>query len=205
MISLRVYHRLPRITTLGPGVRFCIWVQGCRRRCPGCLSPDSRPFDGGELLSVDELAEEINSTTDINGLTISGGEPFEQAPALFNLLLAVKRHRDLGVIIYTGYRMEELQLLASPENCYSDLLACTDLLIDGPYEAELNDGRSLRGSSNQRALVLTDRYAEFVQSLYGVGGRKVEMFLDATEHSYAGIPPASFLRVWQDQKERKDP
>lgn len=191
MTDIRLYQRLPNITTLGPGVRYCIWVQGCRRRCPGCLSPDSRPFDGGDLFSVESLAAEILSVKDINGLTISGGEPFEQAPALVQLLRAVRSQRDLGVIIYTGYRLEELQRLASPGNGFAELLAYTDLLIDGPYEVELDDGRSLRGSSNQRVLVLTDRYSDCVQSLYGVEGRKVEVFIAGDSVIYVGIPPQS--------------
>ena len=62
-------------TALGPGRRFVIWLQGCKRRCYGCASPEFQPLDGGTRISVDQLLDKIVESTDIDGLTVSGGEP----------------------------------------------------------------------------------------------------------------------------------
>lgn len=196
-MTLRLHNRLPGVTTLGPGVRYCIWVQGCRRQCHGCLAPETWPLDGGEQHEVSDLAAEVLALPDLEGLTISGGEPFEQASALSELLKTLRVQRDLGVIVYTGYLLEELKSLASPENRFADLLDLTDLLIDGPYISELDDGLSLRGSSNQRVMALTNRYLDCVQSIYGAEGRRVELILYGLDASYAGIPPASFRDMWR--------
>ena len=89
---------------------------------------------------------------DIEGLTISGGEPFLQDKALHELIQLLRNEKDLGVIMYTGYRLEDL--------ADSLLIQDIDVLIDGEYKEELNDGFSLRGSSNQRIHFLTERYKE---------------------------------------------
>lgn len=173
MSVIRLYQREPQVYTLGPGKRYCIWVQGCERRCPGCISVYSRDFQDGYLMSVGALALEIKLCRP-EGITISGGEPFLQAEALGELLhlLKDKMDCDVGVIVYTGYTLEELHQLPFAEK----LLAYTDLLIDGPYVQELDDGLSLRGSSNQRVIPLTDRYnTPDVLSLYGQKTRRVQV------------------------------
>lgn len=139
---------------LGPDSRFAIWVQGCRKRCKGCIAQSLQSFDGGQAISVAELAEEIlKSGTD--GLTISGGEPFLQADAIAILLEKVKSARhELGVIIYSGMKYEELLEDSSAQK----VLDYTDLLIDGEYIQELDDNRAMRGSSNQRMIFLSSRY-----------------------------------------------
>jgi anaerobic ribonucleoside-triphosphate reductase activating protein len=192
---LRVHHCLPRVTTLGPCCRFAIWVQGCHRHCPGCLAPETWAFDGGSEVDVLTIADTIIASVDIEGLTISGGEPFGQAPALVVLIDAVKSKRNIGVILYTGYRIEELQV--NEESGIPELLSRIDLLIDGPYERVMDDGRSLRGSSNQRVLALTPRYEQYTESIYGIDGRKVEVFSERDTVSYAGIPSVMFLKAWK--------
>ena len=177
---------LPDITTLGPFKRFVIWTQGCRRRCPGCISPDSRPLDGGREIPIEEIARKILQH-DQEGITISGGEPFLQATALCSLIDRLRGEKDTGVILYTGYTLEELRSPEAPE-CSAELLERIDLLIDGPYIRELNDDASLRGSSNQRVLPLTDRYQCFLP-LYGVPrGRETEVRVLPDGFFIAGIP-----------------
>ena len=113
---------------LGPGNRYVLWTQGCLHRCPGCVSPESRPFVPRLILSVDEIARDIISREDIDGVTVSGGEAFLQSEALTALFSAVKRERpDLSVIIFTGYTLEEL----TGEDDKA-LLSLTDVLIAGP-------------------------------------------------------------------------
>lgn len=180
-MKLSVHMREPAVRTLGPGVRYALWVQGCPRRCPGCVAPEAQALDGGTELETGALAWEI-LLSGAEGLTISGGEPFLQAEALAELIRTVRRKRDLGVIVYTGYRYEEL--LADP--AARALLEETDLLIDGPYVKELDDGKSLRGSSNQRVIPLTERYREEL-SLYGRPERPTEAFAHGAEVHYVGV------------------
>lgn len=180
-MKLSVHMREPAVHTLGPGVRYALWVQGCPRRCPGCVAPEAQALDGGTELETGALAWEI-LLSGAEGLTISGGEPFLQAEALAELIRTVRRKRDLGVIVYTGYRYEEL--LADP--AARALLEETDLLIDGPYVKELDDGKSLRGSSNQRVIPLTERYRGEL-SLYGRPERPTEAFVHGAEVHYVGV------------------
>ena len=180
-MKLSVHMREPAVCTLGPGVRYALWVQGCPRRCPGCVAPEAQALDGGTALETGALAWEI-LLSGAEGLTISGGEPFLQAEALAELIRTVRRKRDLGVIVYTGYRYEEL--LADP--AARALLEETDLLIDGPYVKKLDDGKSLRGSSNQRVIPLTERYRGEL-SLYGRPERPTEAFVHGAEVHYVGV------------------
>lgn len=177
-----VYAKEHCVRTLGPGDRFALWTSGCGRRCPGCTTPESWDMHSGRKTSVDELRMEIIASGN-KGLTISGGEPFLQAKALAELIRGIRRFADIGVIIYTGYLYEELSGLCGAD----ELLAECDLLIDGPYIRELDDGKSLRGSSNQRALPLTDRYRADL-GLYGKSGRQREVFHYTDGISEVGIP-----------------
>ena len=139
----------------------------------------------GTPIEVGALAWEI-ILSGADGLTISGGEPFLQAQALTELIRTIRRKRDLGVIVYTGYLYEALADLPGG----TELLEQTDLLIDGPYIQELDDGLSLRGSSNQRVLPLTERYATDL-GLYGTQRRTQEIFSHGASIHYVGIPTDS--------------
>lgn len=134
---------------LGPGKRFALWVQGCKRNCKGCIAPSLRDMDGGEVMKISDLAKRIISSG--ADLTISGGEPYLQSEALCVLIDTVRTSRpQTGVICYTGNTYEDIS--SDP------LTSRVDLLIDGEYIEELDDGRPMRGSSNQRLIFLTDRY-----------------------------------------------
>lgn len=89
-MDLAVYMKEPAVRVLGPGVRYALWVQGCPRRCPGCVAENAWDPDGGERIPVDALAVEI-VLSGAEGLTVSGGEPFLQAEALAELLEKVKK------------------------------------------------------------------------------------------------------------------
>lgn len=177
------------VTKLGPGVRFAVWTQGCLRRCPGCMTPESRPVDGGYPVSTQELAEKILSSGR-EGVTISGGEPFLQAEAVTEMIRFVRKKTEIGVIIYTGYTLEELK--DSGDESFLALLEECDLLVDGAYVEALNDGKNLRGSSNQRAIALTERYKDQV-SEYGARPAEVEFFYSEETFSMVGIPSKSLL------------
>lgn len=148
--------RVARTEAEGPGTRFALWVQGCARRCPGCCNPELLAHRGGALVSVDALVEEVFAA-DVEGLSLLGGEPLEQAPALAALAARV-RARGLSVMVYTGYTLGELRAHDAPAGA-SALLAVTDLLVDGPYlEALRTTTRRWIGSDNQVLHFLTDRY-----------------------------------------------
>jgi anaerobic ribonucleoside-triphosphate reductase activating protein len=182
-MKLNVFVTEQGITTLGPYKRFGLWVQGCHRDCPGCIAKMSHNEADGRLIDTGALSWEIIAAKEIEGLTISGGEPFLQASALAELIRKVKAFKDVGVIIYTGFLREELDALPGG----TELLSLTDLLIDGPYIQSLDDGKSLRGSSNQRVHALTPRYAHLLH-LYGAEGRPTEEFLHSGMINTVGIP-----------------
>ena len=141
---------------LGPGLRYAIWVQGCPFRCPHCETPEGRSFAPNMLISVEELANDIIKRPKIEGITISGGEPMEQAGLLADLLERVLAKRpELNVISYTGYQREQLK-----SNEALRFISHLDVLIDGQYIHKMNDDIGLRGSSNQRVFFLTSRLAE---------------------------------------------
>ncbi|MBQ3915168.1 MAG: radical SAM protein [Ruminococcus sp.] len=153
MSTLRIAWFTADTRCLGPGARFALWVQGCCRKCEGCIAPSLQDTAGGKVSDTAEILREI-AESGAEGLTISGGEPFLQAEPLGELVKAARRLLPgLNVIVYTGFTYEQLRENPSA----AGLLAETDLLIDGEYVRELDDGLPMRGSSNQRLIFLTNR------------------------------------------------
>lgn len=136
----------------GPGLRLTVFVQGCPHRCPGCHNPQTHDFAGGKALSVAELVRQMDENPLLDGLTLSGGEPFAQAEDCAALARAA-RERGLNVWCYSGWTLEEL--LQDTRPGVRELLELADVLVDGPF---LLEQRSLtlkwRGSANQRVLDL---------------------------------------------------
>lgn len=148
----RIWHRT---LAEGPGLRTAIWVQGCSIGCLGCINPHLWSFEGGDEISVKELADRILHS-DVEGITLLGGEPFDQALECAELARLV-RTGGKGVITFTGHVYEDL--IAAQRTEWITLLAATDLLVDGPYKRDLPEpNRAWVGSLNQRFLNLTDRY-----------------------------------------------
>ncbi|MBQ2957457.1 MAG: radical SAM protein [Clostridia bacterium] len=164
-MRIRLHMTASPIYTLGPYARFGVWVQGCGRHCPGCVTPDSQSMTEGKEEEVEALARRILQEPSLEGLTISGGEPFLQEEALCELIRTVRRFAPLGVILYTGYLYEEI--------ASRPLAGLCDAIIDGPYVDELNDGGSMRGSANQRLILLTPRYEGLIP--FGTLPRKTEL------------------------------
>jgi anaerobic ribonucleoside-triphosphate reductase activating protein len=157
-MTLRVHRILEKTQIAGPGWRFSVWVQGCRRHCQGCLAPETWDKDGGYSLDTQEIIDSATNAPDIEGITFLGGEPFEQAQALA-LIGKALREQGLSVVTFTGYTLEELR--EADDHDYNELLAVTDLLIDGAFDEEQKSlARPWVGSSNQRFLFLTERYTE---------------------------------------------
>ena len=120
------------VTVFGPGKKLGIWFQGCNKKCEECISPEFQPYEGG--------------------LVVSGGEPFDQPEALLDLVKEFETRYGDDIIIYTGYRLAELQ--QKPNDVYREILRRTAVLIDGRYEPARNTGVGLAGSSNQKIHIL---------------------------------------------------
>jgi len=132
----------------GPGLRLTIFAQGCPHNCIGCHNPETHDPQGGSFMDVDEIIEKVRKNPLLQGITLSGGEPFMQASAMYEI---AKRARGIGldVVIYTGYTWEELR--ANDE--FEALVRTADYIIDGRFDISL---RTLSvpfvGSSNQRII-----------------------------------------------------
>jgi len=142
------------VSTLGPGPAVGIWVQGCGRACPECASEHTWSTSGGALADTDDVAAWIDASPHRH-LTLSGGEPMDQAPALVELIDTIRRRRDWIVTCYSGFVLESLRRDVRPGT--AALVDRLDLLIDGPYRAEHHAPLRWRGSTNQRLHRLTDR------------------------------------------------
>jgi anaerobic ribonucleoside-triphosphate reductase activating protein len=136
----------------GPGMRFTVFVQGCRHHCPGCHNPQTHPFDGGREVSVEELHAMFFSDPLITGLTLSGGDPMEQAAECAQLA-ALAKSGGHNVWTYTGYTYEQLLAEGDPDRL--SLLEQTDVPVDGPFILKEKSYDALfRGSRNQRLIDL---------------------------------------------------
>lgn len=140
----------------GPGLRAAVFVQGCSHHCPGCHNPESQPFEGGELTSLDDLMERIRSNGLVKDVTLSGGEPFEQPEACAELARRL-REEGYGLWAYTGYLYEDLLAQAQQEGpraqAIAQLLGSLDVLVDGPFvQSKKSYMLKWRGSSNQRVI-----------------------------------------------------
>ena len=152
---LHVHHFELASHANGPGRRFVIWVQGCSLGCPGCFNPETHSAKGGASLPVFSLAEQVLAEKGrIEGITISGGEPLQQIPALTLLLQIIKQQSDLSVLVFSGFGWAEIQRMPGSQN----LLAVTDILLAGRYHAENRLARGLLGSDNKTAHFLSERY-----------------------------------------------
>ena len=137
----------------GPGLRFAVFVQGCSHHCPGCHNPKSQPAEGGIKTSIDELVETIASNRSVHDVTLSGGEPFEQADACAVLARKLKE-RGYGLWAYSGYLYEQLcERAESGDEGVKELLELIDVLVDGPFVQALKSyDLQWKGSSNQRVI-----------------------------------------------------
>ena len=189
---LRVYAFLPASYANGPGRRAVLWLQGCSLGCPGCFNPETHPLDRGERVPVAEIVARIAALGDsIQGVTLSGGEPLQQLPALLALLRRLRAETSLSTILSTGYRWEEVQAMPGA----GALLACVDVLLAGRYDRAQRLARDLRGSANKTVHWLTGRYgpadlaaAPPAELILTAGGGLVASGIDPL--TLPSVPPA---------------
>jgi len=190
--EISISHYEECTTLLGPYNRFVIWVHGCCFSCAACLT-DSIKNGFKETINVNELSDLIvKSNTE--GITISGGEPFLQSKELSELIINIRKHKEIGVIVYSGYTLKEI----NENDEYKEFLSSIDVLIDGRYIKELDDGRAYVGSSNQVIHYLTDRYLEAGKIYYTAEKRKAEIKLTPDKAILIGVPSAGVLKAWKE-------
>lgn len=138
----------------GPGIRFAIFCQGCPHDCEGCHNPSTHSFQDGEIIKISNILKYIDENPLIQGVTFSGGEPLCQVKPFLSLAKEVKK-RNLHLLIYTGYTIEELEIRMKKEHELEELLRTADHLIEGRFVQKLRNLSLLyRGSSNQRIIDL---------------------------------------------------
>jgi anaerobic ribonucleoside-triphosphate reductase activating protein len=134
------------VYNLGPGKRIGIWVQGCSIRCVGCINRSIWENGLGKQVPIVVLFEIVTRLgTDYDGITITGGEPFDNYPQLMAFTTLIKRKTKLTVLCYSGYYLQELEDKFPDKTFYK----CIDILIDGRYERGRPTVNTIKGSENQ--------------------------------------------------------
>jgi anaerobic ribonucleoside-triphosphate reductase activating protein len=137
----------------GPGERFTLWTQGCSKGCKNCFNPETWSFSSNRIMSVREIFNIIKDL-DVSGVTITGGDPFEQPEELFDLLLLLEElNLSKGVIVFTGYTIDEI----NKDFLLRKSLSLIDVLIDGRYIDDQRISSGLRGSENQNIIYFSDK------------------------------------------------
>lgn len=151
----------------GSGLRLTVFVQGCSHHCPGCHNPETHDPDGGKLMDIAEIVAKFDANPLLDGITLSGGEPFDQPAPCLELLSKVY-HKCGSIWCYTGYTIEEL--MERQESAIRCMLEHIDVLVDGRF---IQHARTLempwRGSKNQRLIdvketIRTGKVVEYIVS-----------------------------------------
>ncbi len=152
--TMRIYGVVTDSIVDGPGFRTAIFTQGCPHHCPGCHNPESHDPEGGTQWTLEAVEAKFTGNPLLDGITLSGGEPFQQPAACAEL--ARRAHaKGLNVWTFTGYLYEQLLQKAEQEPAIGDLLRQTDVLVDGPFLlAERSLELVYKGSKNQRTIDL---------------------------------------------------
>ena len=181
------------VTVLGPGRRVGLWVQGCTIGCRNCVSQDTWPRDPGKTIAVTELIAWCRRVTGdvFDGVTVSGGEPFEQPAGLTALLQALHRWRreaglDFDILCYSGFPLKTLR------RRHPKALALLDAVIPEPYVDRLPIANPWRGSSNQTLVPLSERgrlrYEQYVDAPAEVFGKRMQAAVEGGRIWMIGIP-----------------
>ncbi len=181
------------VTVLGPGRRIGLWVQGCSIGCKGCISMDTWRADPRKKVDIDDLLSWCRQVgaSGFDGVTISGGEPFDQAQALTVLLRGLREWRrvdklDFDILCYSGYPLKTLH------NKHAAILALLDAVISEPFIESQEPVAVWRGSSNQLLLPLSNlghqRFDEFVSKPLADTDKKMQVAVEHGKIWMIGIP-----------------
>ena len=190
------------VTVLGHGKRIGIWLQGCGIRCKGCVSRDTWERTEGHFVSISSIVTwccQIEHAG-LDGITLSGGEPFEQAEALVTLLAELRRWTDtlpqaVDYVCYSGFPYKTLT------KRHGGVLSLLDAVITEPYQSDLPTA-PLRGSSNQRVVPLSElgkiRYADDLLALQGAENR-IQFSVGQDQIWFIGIPARGDMARLEEQ------
>jgi anaerobic ribonucleoside-triphosphate reductase activating protein len=214
-----IHNRIANSTANGPGERAVVWVQGCSLACSGCWNSETHAFVKDKDMSIGELADWILDQN-IEGVTFSGGEPFQQAPALELLISFIKERRpELSIGSFTGYTLQELRdgkfnwwhpelriMIPGDAKLSNSILKQMDFIIAGRYnQLQRCDDKPLCGSRNQEVHFLSTRY-----SPTDLHSNIVEMVVDQEEGlvQITGFPESLAAiddkEGWDDASSHKD-
>jgi anaerobic ribonucleoside-triphosphate reductase activating protein len=181
--TLRIHEWIPISEANGPGKRTVLWVQGCSLGCPGCFNPQTHIPQAGQIIDVDDLFQKIQSIEgQVEGLTVSGGEPLQQRHPLEILLQRVRAETKLSVLIFTGFSWTEIQRMPKIDS----LLNCVDVLLAGRFDASQRVATGLLGSANKTIHYLTNRYS--LPNLEAIPEAEIIVKADG-EILFSGIDP----------------
>ncbi|MEE1526801.1 MAG: 4Fe-4S single cluster domain-containing protein [Blautia sp.] len=177
------------VQVLGPGKRVGIWFVGCKHKCKGCSNPELWNINKISYVTIEQAEKLIRNVAKenvIDGFTITGGDPMEQADEIADLL---ERIRDISedVLLYTGYEIAELT-----SDMHIKLLDKVAVLIDGRYEEDLNDSSFLRGSSNQIIHILKKQYRDKYHNYINNNQNEIQNFMINNEVVSVGIHKKDF-------------
>ena len=180
------------VTTLGPGRRIGIWFQGCSIRCPGCISMDTWTHGRGTT-TIAEVVDAISpwlSTAD--GITVSGGEPFDQREALFELLARLRALTAADILVFTGYPWITIS------EAISSRPPLIDAIVTEPFDIDERQTLALRGSDNQQLHMMTPlgraRFESFDRTI-DESDRSFDVMFDENGDVWlAGIPARGDFR-----------
>ena len=155
---MKIARILYPVHTLGPGERVAIWTYGCEHGCKNCANPELWKWEGRPQTrpeSLKALLEQIKQRGAIDGVTITGGDPFLDVDSLEKILKVAGEYTQ-DILVYTGYTQKEITV----DKVKKRLLDRIAVLIDGPYREEENNGHVLKGSANQKIYYLKEQYKE---------------------------------------------
>lgn len=198
--GLRISRFLERTETLGPGLRAVVWFQGCTFDCAGCIAVEMNRSIDFTLTSPTSLANRILEIDGIEGVTLSGGDPFDQPlDLLAEFVEQLRRRSELTVMCYTGRTLDQL-VRPGADDAMARILKQCDILIDGLYVESMNEGSAWRGSSNQVVHFLSPRYRHLEDSMQENRERQLNVTIGrGGAIDITGIPPTGFMDRLRDQ------
>ena len=180
-ILVRFWH-FP-VVTLGPGRRLGIWLQGCSVHCKGCIAPENQPFDEAFAVPLDAFINEITPVlNEATGITISGGEPLDQANVLIDFLTEINQRGIDDILLYSGYTKDKI-LSEYPQ--ISGLIAA---LIDGQFIEGAATEAVWKGSENQTLTIFNEKYRENYETWSKFTKRDFQLIKNETGYYILGIP-----------------
>jgi anaerobic ribonucleoside-triphosphate reductase activating protein len=189
---MNVVRILYPVKVLGPGNRIGIWVCGCNKKCPSCSNVELwKPQQKYEITisHLNNIIENIACEQKIDGFTITGGEPMEQAKELAELIAYLKKvNKD--ILVYSGYSLKELQ--KSKSVYIKRILASIAVLIDGEYIEEQNNNSPLKGSDNQQINILNLQYKDYYENYLKTAHNQIQNFTTTDGIISTGIHKKNF-------------